>query len=219
MPRDGLTAQQRTFITAYVYQGENGTAAAKAAGYAPRSAEVTASRMLSIAKVQEEVARLTAERNAALKAASIRELDNRIQDYQLLRDALAATKAARAADPALAQVPGGASGVVVMTRKTIPNPDPRTAEARPLLYVEESKIDAGMVTQWLNVLKQAAVELGQWDVDADKRDLPNGSQIREIVIREVRYGNGGAAGTTPTLGDGGRTVRVSLPSRTDGDVG
>ena len=51
-----LTPKQAAFIEAYLVD-PNGTKAAIAAGYAPRSAAVTASRLLTVAKVVDELDR------------------------------------------------------------------------------------------------------------------------------------------------------------------
>lgn len=59
-------AKLAIFIEAYVANGGNGKQAAIEAGYAPRSAEVTASRLLRKAKVAEAVEK---RRSAALTAA------------------------------------------------------------------------------------------------------------------------------------------------------
>lgn len=57
-----LTSREDAFCTAYVADPKrNGTAAAIAAGYAPRSARVTASRLLTRANIRARISRLEAE--------------------------------------------------------------------------------------------------------------------------------------------------------------
>ncbi len=53
--------RRKLFIEAYCTNGGNGTEAAKAAGFAPKSAECTASRLLRDAKVSEAVEARRAE--------------------------------------------------------------------------------------------------------------------------------------------------------------
>lgn len=56
-----LTPKQRRFVNEYLID-LNGKQAAIRAGYAPKSAEVTASHLLSVAKVAEEIRRGAAKR-------------------------------------------------------------------------------------------------------------------------------------------------------------
>jgi len=65
----GLTKKERLFINRYL-QGESGTKAAIAAGYARKSAAVTASKLLKKAKVQDEIARKQGPAMAKLEAAT-----------------------------------------------------------------------------------------------------------------------------------------------------
>jgi phage terminase small subunit len=57
---DPLDPREERFVTLYV-ENPNGTQAAIAAGYAPRSAHVTASRLLKRAKIRDAIARRNAE--------------------------------------------------------------------------------------------------------------------------------------------------------------
>ena len=59
-----LTAKQTSFIDEFM-KGRNGTQAAIRAGYAPGSAKVTASRLLTKANVAAEIRRLEAKHAAA----------------------------------------------------------------------------------------------------------------------------------------------------------
>lgn len=76
-----LTERQRKFVHAYATNGQNGTAAAREAGYAgdENSLAVTASRMLRLAKIQEAIGALTqkavalAERRMGRKVATLAE--------------------------------------------------------------------------------------------------------------------------------------------------
>ena len=50
-----LNERQKKFISEYILNGGNGTAAAKAAGYAPASAKVTASKLLANAEIRAAI--------------------------------------------------------------------------------------------------------------------------------------------------------------------
>jgi phage terminase small subunit len=52
---DYITPKQQAFIQHYMANGGNGTQAAISAGYAPRSAAVTASEMLKMAKIRKRM--------------------------------------------------------------------------------------------------------------------------------------------------------------------
>jgi hypothetical protein len=52
---DYLTPKQQRFVACYIANGGNGTQAAIEAGYAPRSAAVTASEMLKMEKVRKKL--------------------------------------------------------------------------------------------------------------------------------------------------------------------
>lgn len=52
---DYITPKQQRFIAAYIANGGNGTQAAIEAGYAPRSAAVTASEMLKMEKIRKRL--------------------------------------------------------------------------------------------------------------------------------------------------------------------
>ena len=68
-----LTPQQERFVAEYLID-LNGKQAAIRAGYAPRSAEVQASRLLSIAKVREAVAAAQAKRSERVEITADRVL-------------------------------------------------------------------------------------------------------------------------------------------------
>jgi hypothetical protein len=77
-PETPLTPKERRFVLEYVGDG-NGAAAARAAGYAPGSAKVTASRLLTKANVQALVAIEREKLEAATrldKANAIRKLES-----------------------------------------------------------------------------------------------------------------------------------------------
>lgn len=83
---------------------------------------------------------------------------------------------ARADDPALADVPGGTTGLLVRTvRKVVVESDaergPRSTE------VAEFAVDAALLREIREVEKQAAIELGQWQARLET----NAPDIRAAV--------------------------------------
>lgn len=62
--KESAEARVAMFVEAYLVNGENGSEAAKAAGYSPKSAAQQASRLLTDAKVQ---ARISARRGSLIK--------------------------------------------------------------------------------------------------------------------------------------------------------
>jgi hypothetical protein len=61
----------------------------------------------------------------------------------------------RAADPTMAGVPGGTTGLLVRTTKAV-------GSGESMRIVEEFAVDTGLLKQLLDHEKQAARELGQW---------------------------------------------------------
>ncbi len=72
MAKEGLNARQEAFVNAYI-KGMSGKDAAIAAGYAPKNAEITASKLLRISKVKDAVAELqqAAKETAIVDAAFV----------------------------------------------------------------------------------------------------------------------------------------------------
>jgi hypothetical protein len=105
----------------------------------------------------EEVARrlgdVSLRRAIARRARRVAALDRRWQAVQQVI-------AERAADPTMLGVPGGTTGLLVRTLKSI-------GSGSAAQVVEEFQVDTGLLQQILNLEKQAAQELGQW---SEKRE-------------------------------------------------
>lgn len=84
---------------------------------------------------------------------------------------------ARAADPAMQNVPGGPTGLLVRTYKQI-------GVGRDAETVEEYAVDTATLRELREMEKQAAQELGQWNDDHAGQELTQklyiGIQIEQI---------------------------------------
>jgi transcriptional regulator with XRE-family HTH domain len=88
----------------------------------------------------------------------------------------------RADDPGHRGAPGGSTGLLVRTIKSVrvldaEKDDPKTAE------VVEFAVDTGLLRELREIEKQAAVELGQWNEAA-----PGEATRVDELIREIRAG-------------------------------
>jgi hypothetical protein len=137
--------------------------------------------------------------NAAVKAEGIANRQNRIDGYNDRYRRLEEVIAARAADPTMAQVPGGTTGlltreikfVVVYESKRLDRehpdsevaPDAETPTAIfPAKYkepVEVYTVDTGTLKELRAVAQQAAQDLGQW---TEKRELSGGDGEPAIKV-------------------------------------
>src|SRR5262249_42455138 len=88
----------------------------------------------------------------ARKVNRLRRLDDRARRIQRLIDA-------RAADPDIAALPGGETGLVVRREKSIGS-DPAAQ------LVTEAEADVALLRELREIEKQAAIELGQWEETA-----------------------------------------------------
>lgn len=102
---------------------------------------------------------------AAVCDLGISDKRNRVEALQTLHDRAMLVIEQRAADPSLAEVPGGTTGLLVRQQRTV------AGEA-----VDEYVVDTGLMREVRETMKQAAQELGQWvnkvaPTDADGRAL------------------------------------------------
>lgn len=194
---DGLNHRQELFLAAYLegeHQG-NATAAAAAVGY--KKPNVQGPRLLVNVGI---VARIAAHEQALREAILAEGIANKQFRIDLLNDLagrLQRTIAARAKDPSVAAIPGGPEGVLVRTAKlvkvyTATGPvggDALHPEREPqdeVLYPEKESrlvadyaVDTGTLAELRAMLKQAAIERGEWS----ERSEITGKDGGEIVIR------------------------------------
>ena len=90
-PREAVRAKQSRFVREYAVDC-NGAAAAVRAGYAPRSAKVTASRLLTKANVQRalrQIQQTDAERLSLSREAVIGQLQDAVDFARVKQDPMA----------------------------------------------------------------------------------------------------------------------------------
>lgn len=120
------------------------------------------------ARVDEELEKIRAEvRRVGIAdaMARVRRLNDRANRMSRLMEA-------RADDPTMAEVPGGNTGLLVRTIKSVGSGDNAT-------IVEEYSVDTGLLREMREHEKQAAQELGQW---AEKHQIsgPNDGPLAVI---------------------------------------
>jgi hypothetical protein len=140
------------FAQHYARNG-NATQAYISAGYSAKGAKQSAARLLAKAEVRARVEELSAEIAAGTIQLAISDRSARVQALQDRWNRLRAVIAARAADPSLALVPGGGTGLIVRSAVRITG----SGELHTIY-----KVDTGLVKAMNDVERQAAQELGQW---------------------------------------------------------
>lgn len=110
---------------------------------------------------QARVAQIVADVRAAVLARGIADKQNRLDLYEDIKTRLVQVVAERAADPTMAGVPGGRTGMLVRGYKSIGSGE----SARTL---EEYEVDGGLAREIREYAKQAAIEVGDW---AERREL------------------------------------------------
>ncbi len=166
-----LSLKQARFVAVYIGPANgNATEAARLAGYRGNRTTLEVVGRENLGKPR--IAAAIAEYRVAIKAEGIANKQNRIDrlnaDWLRLQQVIAE----RAADPTMADVPGGTTGLLVRTVKALGH----GADAR---IVEEYAVDTGLLRELRAHEEQAAKELGQW---TEKREL-TGKDGGAIVVR------------------------------------
>lgn len=113
----------------------------------------------------------------------VRWLNDRVERmHSVIRD--------RAADPTMADVPGGPSGLMVRQVKVVGGGD----QAR---VVEEYYVDTALLKELREHEKQAAQELGQW---VEKKEVDG--DLTLAVVEEIVDGDVGSQGDSAAPGTG-----------------
>lgn len=121
------------------------------------------------------VAELSREMGDAASRYAVSRRVRRLRGYDERRDKLLAVVEERGADPSMQGIPGGQTGLLVRTVKSIGGGD--NAQV-----VEEYTVDTGLLKELRELEKQAAQEAGQW---IDKREFSGSIELRPVTTIEV----------------------------------
>jgi phage terminase small subunit len=181
-----MNPKQQVFVSAYIGAAKkNATEAARIAGYAQPHSQ--GPRLLENVGVKAAIeAHL-----ASIERQGIANQQNRIDEQVARHRALKQIVTERAADPFVADVPGGATGYIVKQLKRVKHiyvPDPDDEDGQVSVEVEdlwEAAVDTGLVKALGDTEKQVAQELGEW---TEKREISGAAggpvllEIRNIVV-------------------------------------
>jgi len=143
---------------------------------------------------QTRLGQVADEERQAIVAQGIAERQNRVDAYGDRWGRMRQVIAERAADKELADVPGGKTGLLVRTFRTIGGRgDPQ--------IVEEFAVDVGLLREMREIEKQAAQDLGQWVEKGEltgKGGSPLLKDVRDLTDDELAaIASRGGAGTPP----------------------
>lgn len=135
--------------------GKSATQAYIEAGFSKTGAEQSACRLLKNPEVAERVRDIQAEIGAKLTKAAIRDIDERIREYQSRWDKMRQVIEERAGAPENQTIAGGRTGLLVRTVKSI-----RDGEASTV--VEEFAVDTALLRELRELELLVSKELGQF---------------------------------------------------------
>jgi hypothetical protein len=144
-----------------VAAGKPATRAYVEAGFAESGADQSACRLLKKPGVEKRVRELQAEIGAKLDKRTIRDLNERLNEYQTRWDKMRTVTQERAEAPEMQDVPGGRTGLLVRTIKSIGSGEKATT-------VEEFAVDTGLLREIRELELQVSKELGQF---VEKHDV------------------------------------------------
>ena len=124
-------------------------------GYKGKGANASATRLLKIAAINARIAEILATISAAVIKAEIANRDWRVMQLHDITARLHRIRDARAKDPAILKAPGGDTGFVTVTVRTVEGSDGRRVP------VIEHAVDTGLIREIKATLRQASEELGQ----------------------------------------------------------
>lgn len=131
----------------------------------------TLTRWKRQAEFRAQVDALVAETHAQLLAEGIANKQNRLDALNDAHQRMEQVIAERAADPALADVPGGTTGLIVHTYRQVG----WGAEAQ---LVDEYAVDTATLKERRATLQQAAQEVGEW---TERKDVTTAGQPLNIM--------------------------------------
>jgi transposase-like protein len=135
----------------------------------------------------ERIVEIRKEYQDAVRAKGIAVREHRIESYNRRCELLQRLIEARAADPQMFRVPGGDTGLVVVTKwERIPS----DIEDEPPTLLPVHAFDAALFREWRELEKQAAQDLGQWTTKSEVSGAGGGalSVSLESAIAKI-YGD------------------------------
>ncbi len=135
--------------------GMRNSQAAIALGYKEKNATVAGSRLAGMDKIRQRVQELQAIASQHMVKHSIAVKDDRVKAQQLRWEKMHRVIDARAADPEMQRAPGGETGLLVKSFKTLGSGPLATV-------VEEYEVDTGLLAEMRKTEEHVAHELGQW---------------------------------------------------------
>jgi hypothetical protein len=161
------------------------------------------------------VAEITNTLAARALRYDIAKVDERVRHLDRYWKKMVRVVEQRAHDPELAKAPGGDTGLLVRTLKSV-------CTGKKAKVVEEFTTDIALVREMREHLKHAAQELGQW-----QEDRPDAAVVHPIQFVEVKRGPEApvvidgrpirpAPGPEPTAGGDVRTVDAAAFDSDDG---
>lgn len=118
----------------------------------------TLQRWHAAAEFQAEIDRIKREIAEAVKTEGIANRQNRVNAHNDLNRRFWQIVDERAADPTMATVPGGTTGLIVRQLRQV-------GTGRDAQVVEEYAVDTGLERAIRANMQQTAQELGQWDAN------------------------------------------------------
>jgi Terminase small subunit len=165
---EALANPQHEAFARYVAEGRSKRVAAILAGYGKKYASSQGTRLSKVVKISKRIAYLQGQvvENTVQIACKIFEFDlvskrKRIEMYADMHERLWRIVKERAADPAMAKVPGGQSGFMLRTLRAL-------GSGAHMKIIPEYVPDTALATKILAVAQQAAEELGQWKNDQQR---------------------------------------------------
>ena len=179
-----LSNPQHEHFAQFIVAGENMTQAAILAGYKESAANNMGSRLAKRPEIRGRITELRElHSEKALTAAGIRNPQARISALEDIWTRMRQVITERAADPEMQAVPGGKTGLLVMTYKSVGS-GPATE------IKKEYAFDRALVQELREHSKQSAEELGQWttrrETYSESVSLQlGGSKLHDLLKQQI----------------------------------
>lgn len=181
-----LANLQHENFAQHVASGLSLTESAKRAGYKDSAANNMGSRISRLGHVAARIEEIRTLRGTAVLALSgIRSPASRVTALEDRWERMRRVILERATDPDMASVPGGKTGLLAITWKSIGSGP--TAQV-----VREVKVDTALLSEIRATEEQAAQELGQWITRKESASVSHSfkhlsiNEINDTLRREMR---------------------------------